>query len=408
MFLICGILRIMNIRKQSTECNIENNKIKNSLYCYYWNVMEENDFFEQQSDLTAAKIKIYRDYIESYLPGLLMTYGTCFIADLFCGAGKNGSENGSPLVLIDRLKYILSSPHVKKKSNLNINILFNDRDEENVSNLIKELDNISYNKSLINIEIKNEKYEKILPKIIGKYKRSRMPKFFFLDPYKYSNVKMQHLRELMSLSATEVLLFIPIFHSYRFSSVEFDTKHKTRIFIEEFTQKGVTNYINTLDFMCSVREKLLQEISLKYVRPVLLDAGGSKNSLLLLTKHQKGMLLMNKIAIKITEDGSRVNVKNQKQGDLFSINERSEEYYKFKTKLTKQLHQKEMTNKEIIDFTIQELFRPEDANKELKQLYKLQKIKIFDNNNCEINDIRKWNIAARIKKTTVFKWTGDE
>lgn len=370
--------------------------------------MEENDFFEKQSALTAAKIQIYRKYIEGYLPKLLTTYGTCLIVDLFCGAGKNGSEDGSPLVLIDRLKYILSSPYLKKKNNLNISILFNDRNEENINNLTKELDNISYNKGLINIEIKNNKYEKILPNIIEKYKRSTIPKFFFLDPYTYSNVKMQHLRELMSLPATEVLLFIPIFHSYRFSSTEFDQKHKTRIFIEEFTQQGVTNYDNIKHFMSSIRERLLKEIPLKYVRPVLLDDGSSKNSLLLLTKHQKGMLLMNKIALKITEDGSRVNIKNQNQLPLFPVNEISQEYKKFKNKLIEQLRQNEMTNKEIRDLTIQELFLPKHAKEEIEKLYDLQKITILDNNGLEIKDKRKWNIAEQINKTILFKWIGDE
>ena len=38
--------------------------------------MKENSFFAKQSALTAAKIQIYKEYLEGYLPKLLMTYGT--------------------------------------------------------------------------------------------------------------------------------------------------------------------------------------------------------------------------------------------------------------------------------------------------------------------------------------------
>ena len=64
------------------------------------------DFFNIQTDLTASKISVFKHYIQGYLPKLLMSFGNCLIVDLFCGAGKNGDKNGSPLVLIDSLNYI--------------------------------------------------------------------------------------------------------------------------------------------------------------------------------------------------------------------------------------------------------------------------------------------------------------
>jgi three-Cys-motif partner protein len=370
--------------------------------------MKENDFFKMQSALTSAKTKIYKDYIQGYLPKLLMSYGTCLIADLFSGAGKNGKEDGSPLILINRLKYILSSPQLQKKHNLKVYILFNDQDKENIENLKMELDKIDYDKNIITIHVHNKKYESLLTDIIRKYDRMKIPKFFFLDPFTYSNVKMQHLKELLHLSNTEVLLFLPIFHSYRFSGLEFDESHKTRIFIEEFTRKGFTDYENIDDFMFSVREKLLQDTSVPYIRPVLLDGGGSKNSLFLLTKHQKGMLLMNKVALKNSDDGSRVKVKDQNQTSLFPINEISQVYENFKRNLTTLLCKNEMTNKEIVEFTIRECFLPKHARNELKELYDTQKIKIFDSNSIELNDIRKWNIAEKTNTLTFIKWISHE
>lgn len=370
--------------------------------------MKVNDFFKKQTALTSAKTKIYKDYIEGYLPKLLMSFGTCLIADLFCGAGKNGKENGSPLILIDRLNYILSSPHLKKRDDLKVYVLFNDEDKENIENLKNELQKVDYDKNIVTIYIRNEKYEKILPEFIRKPEKMKIPKFFFLDPFTYSNVNMQHLKELMSLAFTEVLLFIPIFHTYRFSSIEFEENHKTRIFIEEYTTKGITDYKNINSFMFSVREKLLQEISNLYVRPVLLDGCGSKNALFLLTKHREGMLLMNKIAFRITDDGSRIKVKDAGMSSLFQVNEISLFYDDFKKRLITILKKKEKTNNEIVEFAIQNCFLPKHAKKELKKLYDLKKIAVFDTNNMQITDTRKWNIADNISIKTTFKWIIDE
>lgn len=84
----------------------------------------------------------------------------------------------------------------------------------------------------------------------------------------------------MSLKFTEVLLFSPIFHSYRFASdKKLKDDHKTRKFVEEFTTKGIHDYENVDDFMKSIKNKLRQKLNLDFVRPILLDGGSRKNSL---------------------------------------------------------------------------------------------------------------------------------
>jgi len=212
----------------------------------------------------------------------------------------------------------------------------------------------------------------------------------------------------MALPLSEVLLFIPIFHSYRFAKKEYDKNHKTRIFIEEFTSEGITDYGNVTNFVFSVREKLMKDVSLEYVRPVLLKDGAKQNALFLLTNHQKGMLLMNQIAFKITSDGNLLNVKNQDQDSLFKIEEVSNFANKLSNSLVRTLRKRDLTNKEIVRFAIQDCFLPKHAKQELKKLYELQKIKVFDINNTEIIDTRKWNIAEDIKKMVIFKWISDE
>ncbi|MCF6268998.1 MAG: three-Cys-motif partner protein TcmP [Melioribacteraceae bacterium] len=370
--------------------------------------MKENSFFQNQSDLTSAKTKIYKNYIEGYLPKLLLTFGTCLIVDLFCGAGKNGEEDGSPLILLDRLKSILSLQQLQEKKNIKIHIVLNDQDKENIENLKRELEKLNYDKAVIKVHIKNKKYEELLPELIKTHTNSNLPKFFFLDSFTYSNVKMEHLKEIMSLSLTEVLLFIPIFHSYRFANKEFDENHKTRIFIEEFTASGIKDYGNVNNYLFSVRKKLLEEIKLKYVRPVLIDGGATKNALILLTKHQKGMLLMNKVAFSLTKDGSVIKANEQDQVSLFKADEESKFSLNFKELLIDYLRNNTKTNKEIVDFTIQKCFLPKHCRKEIKELFDLKKINVFDINNNEITDSNKWNIAENITKNILIKWKKNE
>jgi len=370
--------------------------------------MAKKSFFENQSDLTNAKIKIYKNYIEGYLPKLLMTFNTCVIVDMFCGAGKNGKEKGSPLVLIDRINSILSIEKLKKNNDLKIHILFNDQNKINIENLEIELNKLSFNREKIIVHIKNEKYEELLPQIIAKWKNMSLPKFFFLDPYTYSNVKMEHLLKIMSLLNTEVLLFFPIFHAYRFSNKEFNKDHKTRVFNEEFTDSGIMDYGDVNNYLFSIRKKLLDNLKLKYVRPVLLDGGATKNALVLLTKHIKGMFLMNKVAFRLTEDGSILKANIQDQVSLFTSDVESKYSLNFKALLIKYLKNQTRTNKEIVDFTVQECFLPKHCLKEVKELYYLKKVTVFDINDNGIPSSNKWNIAAKINKKIFIKWTEDE
>ena len=328
--------------------------------------MKESRFFDFQDALTEAKIEIFKDYIEGYLPKLLITFKKCFIADLFCGAGKNGNQNGSPLVLIDRANYILTSPQL---TNSRIYILFNDKNANNIQNLEKELKNIEINNNINIFPVQNKDFEDILPEIIKRSHYDDIPKFFFLDPFTYSDVKIKHLKEILNLRNMEILLFIPVFHSYRFASdKKMEKTHKTRIFVEEFTANGIYDYENIDGFMQSMKEKLKIELNLDFVRPVLLNYGHRKNALFLLTRNQHGMLLMNKIALKKSEDGKGIDIKEREQRTLFGT-EGTSKFELFTQQLENELKTNhEMTNIQIIKFTIMEEFLPKHAKDILIEL----------------------------------------
>ncbi len=358
-----------------------------------------DSFYDQQDDLTDAKIEIYKLYIEGYLVKLLMTFGRCFIADLFCGPGEKGGEEGSPLVLIDRANYILTTPRLPSSK---IFILFNDINEEYIKNLDELLKGIEIDKRIEIFDIEKKGFEEILPKVIKAFSNANIPKFFFLDPFTYSQIKIKDLDALMSLHQTEVLLFLPVFHSYRFASdKKLKLDHKTRQFIEEFTMDGISDYKNIDDFMNSIKEKVKTKLKLDFVRPILLDNGSRKNALFLLTKSQEGMLLMNKIAFKKSEDGKGINIKYKNHQTLFGI-EGTDTFKQLEENLINELrNRKKMTSGSVIKFTIAEGFLPKDAKLIFRKLKKANRIKLLT---FKGEETKQFYIAEKPNGISIFEY----
>lgn len=364
------------------------------------------DFFTEQNDITAAKIKIYEKYILGYLPKILLTFKHCYIADLFCGAGKNGNKDGSALTLIKQVKYLFTNSKLNGAS-VEVKILFNDKKKENVDNLKKSLQNFSHP----NIELlsfRNDEFKTILSEILETAKSDSKPKFFFLDPFTYSDVTIDDLKDLMNLRRSEVFLFVPIFHSYRFANKKnYAEDHKTRVFVEQFTMKGIADYDGIEDFMQSIKLKIKTELNLDYVRPILLDDGNCKNAIFLLTKHLAGMLLMNRIACKQSDDCSGINIKEQKSGqeDVFGTTGTTR-HLTLAARLREELKKQHvMTNADIVKLVIQEEFLPKHAKDILKKLKDENKIVVTDGDKNDVTEKSgKWNIAEKTPEHVTFTY----
>jgi three-Cys-motif partner protein len=360
------------------------------------------EFFQKQTGLTAIKLKIFKNYLEKYLPKLLMQFDECLVADLFCGAGKNGEQDGSPLVLLRQAEYFLSSPEFITKK---IHILFNDKDSNNVINLTDELGKIEICERIAVDKVSNLKFKTLLPVLLETLREDKKPKFIFLDPFTYSDVKMSDLKLLMKLQRAEVLLFLPVFHSYRFASDHnMGDDHKTRIFVEKFTENGVADYEDIDEYLSSIKNKIKTELSLQFVRQILIDGGGCKNALLLLTKHKSGMLEMNKVAFKLSENGFVVKQKHSGQASLFG-HEVSGEYADFKKSLICQFENKsELSNEELVEFTIEKGYLPKHLKKVLVCIYDKGNIVVYDEDDEKVVNKNKWYIAEKIKGKRKFVW----
>lgn len=328
--------------------------------------MANKDFFDNQTDLTAAKILIYRQYLSCFLPKVLMQYGQCFIADFFCGCGKNGKEAGSPLVLMEVAQKMLESPTLKaKQPNAEIVIIFSDSEQKYCDDLKKHL------KSVPGIRILGpfcEDFKSIKTKAAEAFKNIAAPKFFFLDPFTYSEIGIDDIKDLMNVPAAEVLLFLPTFLSYRFVSCAQEVG-ALKNFLENFTEQGCADYADINEFNESIRQKLLKHIGLKYVRSVGLDDGAKKNALFYMTKHITGMQLMNKLVWKYAHDGVTVKAKRDDGPMLFNLTTISGNFMRVKEHFKKYLKEnKRASNVEIIDFVAQNGFETKYAADILREM----------------------------------------
>lgn len=368
--------------------------------------MSNKNFFYEQTLVTEAKTKIYEKYIEGYLAKLIMQFGSCTIIDLFSGSGINGKNEGSPLILLRIINKLLESNQIRSRVE-KLYILFNDLDKENIKELEENINKFDIDENIVHIFTKSEEYSSYIDVLVAKQSQKsfvKIPRFVFLDPFTYSLVRMKELKRIMELQVTEILLFIPLFHSYRFASKEYDSDHKTKIFVDEFTTQGTYNYENVSNFMLSVRDKIREDLNLSFVRPILLDSGQSKNSLFLLTKNREGMLLMNKTIFSSADDGFRWVIKENKDELLFSANEYSTFYEAFRQSLIQKIKESQITNEEIVNFTIESGFLPKHAKNIINEFYQNNKIKVFNIDNIELKNKSKWNIAEDISSNVIFRW----
>ncbi len=172
-----------------------------------------------------AKVELYSTYLESYLAVLTNTQyvDTINIFDLFCGEGlyKN-NEQGSPLAGLKTATNLLQKG---TRHNPTINFYFNDNgqstfntDTSKVERLKKIVEEQDYDPR-IKINYQEDNFSSALYKsyeLIAYNKNAKS--LYFIDPYGYKDVPPDCIKEILSHSGTELILFLPASTMYRFAN----------------------------------------------------------------------------------------------------------------------------------------------------------------------------------------------
>ncbi len=171
-----------------------------------------------------AKVELYTSYLATYLNILSRTpyVDTIHIYDLMCGEGiyADGSK-GSPIIALEKIRDHYFS---NKRTSPNLEVWFNDEDKSEIEKnkykieRVKETCSQIFRPNNVSIKYTNRDYIELYPKVVKKLKNMLKSEraLVFLDPYGYKKIKPEYLREFLNNRKTELILFLPISHMYRF------------------------------------------------------------------------------------------------------------------------------------------------------------------------------------------------
>jgi three-Cys-motif partner protein len=167
------------------------------------------DFFDKPfTEDTNVKLELYREYLKKWFP-VFIASGKPFVNvvnlfDFFCGTGKDSEgTHGSPLIALGVLNLFKGAV---ERTNVQINLYFNDQNTDYLNELKSNIDNFHFNKSKINLHFSNEDFVDLFPKILPKTKNAA--NLMFLDQFGIKYVNKTRFKILIELKVTDILFFI--------------------------------------------------------------------------------------------------------------------------------------------------------------------------------------------------------
>jgi three-Cys-motif partner protein len=315
---------------------------------------------------TKEKLQVYKSYLDLYLTILLNNKYICGINiyEPFAGYGKYDNDDGSALISCK----IISEKQIHK--NIPINLFLNDTDIQAYNSLQNHCN--KYTK-FITKQDASDFINSIFKDAKNKY--SDYHKFYFIDPYGYSQIKIEDIQKLLQLKKTELLFFIPISHIYRFRKAT-DLNPSISQFIDSYQIN--TNNINTEnDLIDNIEESFKKIFSTNpyYIcsYPLTKKTSSNKYSLFFISQHILGAEKFLELCYKIRKDG-----------DLFGTNPLFEE------KNINKLYQfikseRAINNIHLYEYLIKNSCLPKHFTEAIKEK-RLKNIKISNNNkNYNIN-----------------------
>lgn len=151
------------------------------------------------------KLELYRLYVELYLAVLINSklYNSVYVHDIFAGKGKSDGENGSALLAAIEISKIRP-----KHSTVKVGLKLNEKNADSFTKLKKVLEPFKDFTELFNLDANNY--------IANWTQAAGTHSLFFIDPHGYTQISSENLRRLFTTNNCDFLIFIPIFHIYRF------------------------------------------------------------------------------------------------------------------------------------------------------------------------------------------------
>lgn len=325
---------------------------------------------------TIAKLDIFESYLEAWLPVFIYHphISKVNICDFFAGAGTDSVGNyGSPLLILKILEEYEDSI-VKNK--LKINIILNELDQKKFNNLKDEVEgNIKNNYGLkehVKINYFQRDFKELFEKLSPSLKESA--NLIFLDQNGIKHVSDEVLLRLASFSKTDFMFFISSSYFNRFPFEDYFPglqKSIDRRKPSQIHREILKHY-----------KSILPPNNPTKLYPFSIKKKGRVYGLIFGSKHWRGVEKFLQIAWKKNKINGEANFDideeyKNKQLSLFEPPKISK-LDKFNNDLREYiLSKEEITNEEILAYTLENGFEPKQAAEILKNMRKEKLLRHF-------------------------------
>lgn len=357
-----------------------------------------------------SKVTLYGTYLSIFLNILSRAPSVTriFIFDLLCGEGlyQNGSK-GSPLIALDTIK---NHYYANGQTCPDMTIWFNDNGMSEIEPNVLKVDRLRTICSRIfvprNVDLNffREDYDNLLPKALTKLRKDQRSKsLFFIDPYGYKDIRPKDIRDILQCGNTEVLLFLPIAHMYRFAETSLRTpfpgSEPLRDFLTELFGNTRPTFRSVYDFITQLKQGFRAYTNLRsvFVDTFTIERDATNvYCLFFFTSHIRGYEKMLEAKWKV--DASRgKGYKLNKSLSFFSEIELSG----YTEKLFQYIRNcPYRTNREIYRFGLENGFLPKHTNKILRTWKKRKDFKVFS---LDDKPVKGFYIAYESERAVGFK-----
>lgn len=170
--------------------------------------MSQEFFNRPFTEDTNVKLELYREYLKKWFPVFIGAHKPFVqivnLFDLFCGTGRDSEGTaGSPIIALEVLK---EYEELVKKTAVQINLYFNDRNKNFLQELDENINEMDVGKENINIHFSNEDFVDLFPRLLSKTKKAA--NLMFLDQFGIKYVNKERFKTLIELPVTDLMFFI--------------------------------------------------------------------------------------------------------------------------------------------------------------------------------------------------------
>jgi len=176
----------------------------------------KNIFDKPFDDGTKAKLEIFRQYFEEWLPvfvsGKKIYWQRVQVFDFFAGMGKDAAgHKGSPLIILDTANNLGVRT---KANNIKLRLVFNEKDSDNHEELSSNIERHPKYDSY-STEVHNKPFAELFEECYASMINAA--NFLFLDQNGIKEITSDIFRKIISLKSTDFLFFISSSYFKRFA-----------------------------------------------------------------------------------------------------------------------------------------------------------------------------------------------